>query len=186
MVNAGLVALISLTIILTLFIVVSLILVAVKSIRSNNGSNVPNSLPPCLSTVNINSLLQIPSNYPNCVQQGITGSLFYIGNLGSGKYDYVVAPWGTNPSNVCIGYCSSYNNGVCLGPNYNGKSAQINFDQCMKQLTSTGCSPPLPIAAQGTKIYYALYPTCNSCDGCGNPPIKNINSSYKHFITHML
>lgn len=169
MANIGIILLILLAIIIFTATLVLLITASVSSSTdqgsSNNGNtNIPQ---PCNQNVNISNLIQIPTTGFNCIQQGITGSLYYIGKLGQQQYDYVVAPWGTSPLDVCIGFCSSYLNGTCTGPIYNGVSAQENFNNCMSQLSSTTCTPPIPIAAQGTILYYAYSPTCNICDNCG-------------------
>lgn len=171
MVNAGVALLIALTAILTIAVVAALIWAAIESSshQGATGGSGPTGLPPCRQTVVFDSLLQIPDDAPRCVQEGVTGSLFYIGNLGMGTYDFVVAPWGTQPLDVCVRFCTRFIGGTCIGPNYNGQSAQTNFNQCMQQLAGTGCSPPLPIAARGPILYYALSPTCNICDDCGTP-----------------
>ena len=170
MVNAGVALLITLTIVLTIAIVVMLSLAGVEAGKKQGPSNPvgPTGSPPCRQTVIIDSLLQIPDVGANCIQEGLTGSLFYLGNLGIGTYDFVVAPWGTQPLDVCVGFCRSFTGGTCIGPNYNGRSAQTNFNHCMQQLAGTGCAPPLPIAARGTILYYAFSPTCNICDNCGS------------------
>jgi hypothetical protein len=171
MVNVGIVLLILLAVTLSIIVVVSLISAAIASTKDSGGGGTgANFLPPCSQSIDISTLIQIPSPGPNCIQNGSTGSKYYIGKLGNNQYDYVVAPWGTQPFDVCIGFCQTYSNGVCTGPNYNGKSAQDNFNDCMSQLSTTKCSPPLPIAAQGTILYYAYSPTCNICDGCGEIP----------------
>ena len=130
---------------------------------NNNGTN-ENNVPTenCSSTVDVDSLLQIP-DADVCIQQGQETSKYYIGNLGDQTLDYVVAPWGTSALDVCVGYCDTYSNGTCTGPN----NAQANFDACMTQLTPTDCLPPKPIAARGTTLYYAFSPTCGVCDNCG-------------------
>lgn len=168
MVNVGIALLILLTILLTVAVVGALIWAAISSNQPPPaGVTGPPPLPPCKQTVALDSLLQIPTTGANCIQRGITGSLFYIGNLGTGSLDYVVAPWGTQPIDVCVGFCSSLTGGICSGPNFNGQSAQANFNHCMQQLAGTNCTPPVPIAAQGTILYYAFSPTCHICDNCG-------------------
>lgn len=163
--NPGVILLIILAIILTIALITLLSITAVNVSNTSNstGTTGSNILPPCRSSVNISSLIQIPDSLPNCVQNGVTGSLYYIGNLGSQNYDFVVAPWGSQPLNVCIGFCTGYTGGICNGPNYNGRSAQANFDRCMQQLSSTDCIPPLPLAARGTTLYYGYSPTSNIC-----------------------
>lgn len=169
MVNAGVVLLISLAIIVTIAVVVALSLAAIESTKfqGTTGSTGNIGLPPCRQTINVNSLLEIPDIGAECVQKGQTGEFFYIGNLGTGNLDYVVAAWGTQPQDVCVDFCKSFTGGSCSGPDYNGQSAQANFNQCLQQLSSTTCSPPIPIARRGPILYYAFSPTCNICSNCG-------------------
>lgn len=171
MYNPGVIALIILAILLTVSIVASLIYIAVKQSEDTpSGGNV--ILPPCSERTDISSLVQIPNTLQSCEQNGRATSLYYIGSISN--LDYVVAPWGTQPFDVCIGFCTGYTGGICSGSNYNGKSAQDNFNSCMIQLAVTGCAPPSPIAAKGTTIYYPFSPTCKICDNCSNINI-NIN-----------
>lgn len=168
MVNVGVALLITLAVIITIGVVVALSWIAVETInsKSSGGTGSP-ALPPCRQTVNFNSLIQIPEIGADCVHNGKTGQFYYIGNLGTGSLDYVVAAWGNQPHDVCVDFCLSFDNGSCSGPNYNGKSAQDNYDQCISQLSSTTCTPPVPIAAKGPILYYAFSPTCNICSNCG-------------------
>jgi hypothetical protein len=170
MVNVGVVLLILLTIILTAAIVGALVWAGISSNQPPSGATGPPPAPPCQQTVVLDSLIQIPTMGANCIQRGVTGSKFYIGNLGTGSLDFVVAPWGTQPLNVCVDFCSSFTGGICSGPNFNGQSAQANFNHCMQQLAGVNCTPPVPIAAQGTILYYAFSPTCLICDNCGEIP----------------
>lgn len=164
--NLGVILLIILIIILTIGITIALIYVSIEESRNNNNNSGNVILPPCSESTNISSLIQIPNIGSDCLQNGTAGSLYYIGNIENSKYDYVVAPWTTQPFDVCIGFCSGYTGNTCSGPNYNGKSAQDNFNNCMQQLGVTGCAPPLPVAAKGTTLYYPFTPTCNVCDNC--------------------
>lgn len=154
-----------LAIFLTIAVIVALTWAAISYTYSNNGGTGA-TLPPCSQEANPGSLIDIPGTGADCIQNGVPTSLRYIGDLGSMEYDYVVAPWGTHPLDVCIGFCTGYTGGVCSGPVVAGKTAQENFDLCMSQLSSTTCTPPLPIAASGTTLYYAFSPTCRICDGC--------------------
>jgi len=166
MINEGIILLIILVIV-SVIVLLSLLIwggIAYTDNKGKTGGTV--LLPPCSQNVNISSLLQIPENGYNCVRAGITGSLYYIGNLGDKTYDYVVAPYTTAPFTVCVSFCSNYSQGVCTGPSSSGKSAQENFNNCMSQLSSTECTPPIPIAVKGTTLYYAYLPTCKYCDGC--------------------
>lgn len=168
-VNPGITALTIIAIILTITLAVLVVWAVVSSITNKStGGTGSNFLPPCSQNVDISSLIQIPSSGYNCIQQGSTGSLYYIGQLGNKQYDYVVAPYGTSPLDVCVGFCTGYTGGKCSGPPFNGQSAQSNFDNCMKQLSSTTCSPPIPLAAKGTILYYAFSPTCRICDNCSS------------------
>jgi hypothetical protein len=119
--------------------------------------------PTCIEIADISNLVQIPIDHPHCFQQGRETSLFYIGTLNQ-NFDYVVAPFGSNPLDVCISFCKSYSNGVCTGDNFSGKTAQDNFDDCINQLKPKNCVPPVPIAAQGTILYYAFSPTSIICE----------------------
>lgn len=166
MINPGVVLLITVAIILTIGVILLLVWAGVE-VSNNSGitGNTGNFLPSCSQNINISSLIQIPINdNTKCVQNGIVTSKFCIATLDKGNYDYVVAPWTSQPLDVCIGFCTGYTGGTCSGPDYNGQSAQTNFNNCMQQLSGTGCSPPVPIAANGTIIYYAFSPTCNVCD----------------------
>src|SRR5688500_1475718 len=98
MVNPGVILLISISIILTIGITLLLIWVAIEE-RHNQGQSgtTGSSLPSCSQNINISSLLQIPDNSTECIQNGRRTSLHYIGTLGTGNYDYVVAPWATQP-----------------------------------------------------------------------------------------
>lgn len=169
MVNPGIVLLITLAIILTIGVIVALIWAGVSILNNQGGGGTGVTVgPPCGQNVNLSSLIQIPNSGANCIQRGVTGSLFYIGNLSNKSFDYVVAPWGTQPLDVCIGFCTGFTGGICTGAPSSGRSAQSNFNSCMSQLSSTTCSPPIPLAAKGAIVYYAFSPTCNICDNCGS------------------
>lgn len=155
------------TAVILIFAVAALIAWAVSARTTNDSKGqTGTTLLPCSEYVDISTLQQIPSTGADCVQSGATGLLFYIGGLSGGTYDYVVAPWGTLPIDVCVGFCTGLSGTVCSGPNYKGLSAQTNFNNCMAQLTPTNCLAPLPIAAVGNSLYYAYSPTCNKCDNC--------------------
>jgi len=161
MVNWGIVFLVVLTIIIAVVVIGVLIGTAIA--RSEQGGNTTITSG---CTADISSLVQIPNTLETCDQQGSPTSLYYIGNISS--FDFVVAPWPSSPLDVCVDYCSSFDNNTCTGPNFNGKTAQQNFDACMAQLTPTTCQGTLPIAAKGAIIYYAHVPTCRSCSNCNN------------------
>lgn len=164
MANAGAIVL-SIVLIVLVFGAVIAIALIVAGHTADKGATGPPPVLSCAEFVDPGSLLEIPTTAEPCIQNGQVTSMFYIGDLGSQNYDYVVAPWGTQPLNVCIGFCTGYTGGVCSGPNYNGQSAQQNFNNCMSQLTPSDCTPPLPIAIQGNILYYAALPTCK-CDTC--------------------
>jgi hypothetical protein len=166
MINSGVLFLIVMAIILTIVITILLIWSAIQN-SSNTGTtgDTGPSLSPCNQTINQSSLIQIPINSSTqCIQNGIITSKFCIADLDNGEYDYVVAPWGSQPLDVCVGFCTGYTGGICNGPIYNGRSAQDNFNKCMEQLNVKNCIPPLPIASNGSILYYAFSPTCNICD----------------------
>jgi len=169
MVNPGVVLLIILAIVLTIIVIGAIIWAAVEYSRDTNGTGGTGTtgLALCNQNINISTLIQIPNVGANCIQNGMPSSKYYIGQLGNQNFDYVVAPWGTQPLDVCIGFCTGYTGGICFGAESQGKSAQQNFDNCMTQLSSTTCIPPIPLAAKGTILYYAFSPTCNVCDNCG-------------------
>ena len=164
----------SITILLNTISVITLIVALSISIwsivirnrdASDSGSTgtTGTSLPSCIDITAPSSLIQIPENQPHCFQQGRETNLFYIGDLDP-DFDYVVAPYTTSPLDVCIGFCTAYSDGTCQGANFQGRTAQQNFDSCISQLTPTDCVPPLPIAAQGAILYYALSPTSIICE----------------------
>lgn len=167
MVNVGVVLLISLAIILTIAVIGLIIWGVVGFIQNINSGGSTGTLQPCAGNVNKSELLQINRETPRCIQNGQETSLYYIGGIENSKYDYVVAPFGTSSFDVCIGFCKGYTGGNCTGPPYNGVTAQENFDRCMTQLSSTTCTPPIPLAVEGAILYYAFSPTCNICDNCG-------------------
>ncbi len=163
------------TIFLIIFaILLTLIVVGVLCYMAYQSSITPSPINPdqptssCTNIAIPEQLLVIPETGANCIVGGQTGQYFYIGNLGDTKYDYVVTPYGTQALNVCIHFCDKgLSDGVCNGPNYNGRKAQENFDNCMKQLIRTDCTGPVPIAIKDSIYYYAYTPTCNTCSNCG-------------------
>lgn len=127
--------------------------------KINNQPIPPNSLPPCNTDVDIDSLIQLPAGGQLCSGT----NLYYIASL-----DLVVAPFPTPAASVCVQFCDSLTksngvlsvNGVCTGSSAN---AQILYNQCLAELTSTTCTPPIPLAALGTTLYYANSPTDATC-----------------------
>lgn len=165
MINIGIVLLITFVIVLILALIGLIIGASVVTYQNKKNKNVVVQQP-CNQNINISNLIQIPDGTgTNCTQNGITGSLYYIGDINA-NYDYVAAPFATQPLDVCVGFCETYDGENCTGPSINGKSSQENFTQCMSQLSSTTCIPPIPIAARGTILYYAFSPTCDVCDNC--------------------
>lgn len=170
MVNPGVVLLITFAIILTITVVGLLIWASISYVNFTSGTGGgtgPTGLPSCSNNINISDLIQIPlGTATNCTRNGVNVSYYYVGDINP-NFDYVVAPWSTQPLDVCIGFCTNYRDGVCTGATASGRTAQENFDRCMMQLSSTTCNPPIPIAARGTILYYAYSPTCAICDNCG-------------------
>lgn len=165
--NAGLIVLIIFTICITVGMIVLLVYAGIDFSKSQSLASTTTVLAPtCADSTNISTLLQIPSTTAPCVQNGLTTSLYYIGALANGKYNFVVAPWPTAPLDVCVAYCTQYLNGTCTGSVYNGQSAQANFTACLQQLNAlptNQCTPPAPIAAIGTTLYYPYSPTNLVC-----------------------
>lgn len=139
---------------------IALLLNASKN-TSDNGKNSP--VYPCSQVVNKAQLLNIPLDYPACVINNKTTYYYYLGKLNP-KYDFVVAPFPTSIQGVCIGFCESFINGTCKGSSYAGRSAQDNYNQCLKDLQPTeNCLPPEPIAVRDGILYYAFSPTVKIC-----------------------
>lgn len=158
------------SIIVVLILVVILVVLVTRAAfetkqNNDNGSGNTTNQPPCSSTVNTNTLVVIPENQAPCHQDSII-TLYYIGELSQGKWDFVVAPITTSPNNVCASFCTTIQNNTCVGPNYAGKTAQENYLTCLASLSTKDCVPPAPIAIKGTVLYYPYSPTCRACDNC--------------------
>jgi hypothetical protein len=162
------ITILAITVIVIVVGLVILIIVAVSQTGSNSGGG-GNSQVPCSQVVDIDKLIQIPDvcSGCTCLQNCLDIGLYYIGGLAPFTYDYVVAPYPTTPVNVCVQFCQigGYNptTNTCVGPEFNNRTAQQNFDNCMTQLSSNDCKPPVPIAAKGPILYYAISPTNRSC-----------------------
>ena len=175
MVNPGIV-IFSIVILITLFVMIGFITWALVSQSQQNRLSPPGPTGPSgpsgstgglpLCNTIPDDLLIIPSDQPSCLQNGQSTPYYFIGNLGDQSLDYVVSPWGTQPNDVCVGFCSSLVDGVCTGPIYNGRTAQDNYTRCLAELSSTTCIPPKPLALKDNRLYYAFSPTCRVCDGC--------------------
>lgn len=155
MVNVGVVLLVLLTFIVLagagLFVYYAISEDAVLTDRSD--------LPLCSSVVDRRSLTTIPDVARKCSGT----SYYYIGNVGPGSRDYVVAPFKSSALDVCVGFCDVYKDGSCTGSNYAGVSSQVNFDRCMRELSRTDCIPPVPVAIRGNTMYYPFSPTSRIC-----------------------
>lgn len=154
-------------VVVLLIILIVMVVRAVMDTRKNTASGSGNTAnqPPCSNVVNTSTLVVIPEDQPPCHEDSVI-TLYYIGELSQGKWDFVVAPVTTLPSNVCSSFCTTIQNNTCVGPNYAGKTAQENYTTCLASLVTTGCVPPAPIAIKGTVLYYPYSPTCRSCDNC--------------------
>lgn len=148
---------------------------AVGARQATNASSV-HALPAC-NAVDPSLLIQIDPVAQYCSQStSITGQLYYIGcvggaggtgGTGGAGGDFVVSAVESQPLAVCGSYCSTPpTDGVCTGPDYKGRSAQENFDDCMGILSPTGCTGAIPLAANGTTLYYAYSATCEVCGSC--------------------
>lgn len=159
-VNAGLVLLVSLVVIVTILVIVLSVWGYSANLADQKQSvSGITGLSPCIQTVNLDTLVDIPPDTPRCFNR----NYYCINALSNGVYDYIVTTSANTPQDVCVQFCSQYSNGTCTGPDYSGKSAQDNFDNCIAQLTPTDCVPPLPIAKMGTTLFYAAIPTCQTC-----------------------
>lgn len=160
--QGGLIALIVIVILLTVAMVILLVFASVQ----NSSTPKPTAVRPCSNTINTGQLLQVTlDDVVPCTNLGTTGLLYYIGKENP-DLDFIVAPWPTDPQQVCQKFCSSFTEGNCTGANYNGKTAQENYDQCLQTLIYTynnKCAPPAPIAAKGVTLYYASSPTIVGC-----------------------
>lgn len=154
------IVLISLAVILFIIFIVALIVGFY--ILSKDGGDGGETLPQCSNYVNPSSLTEIPVNYPKCINGT---NIYYIGTIDPDN-DFVVAPWITPINDVCVQFCDTYINNVCNGNEYNGLTAQENYDNCISKLTLTECNGTPPIAILGTTLYYPYSPTCNVCDSC--------------------
>jgi hypothetical protein len=172
MVNPGILLLVLLVIGLTITVIALLIWAAYSS--QQQEATIQES---CSNVIDPSQLLQISSDWEYCTTGDATqGTLYYIGCTGDRSLNFVVSPTPQSPLNVCISYCDRYTPppsgttgfGTCTGPDYNNKSAQDNFNTCMSQLNPTNCIPPLPLAVNGTTLYYAYSATPRVCGQCIN------------------
>lgn len=164
MVDPGIIGLSCVLIIIFIVAIVMLSVFVYKYIRyeKSQGGNAT-AQQPCSQAINVSGLIQIPDSQLVCWQNGLPTSYYYVGNLNP-KFNYIVAPYPTQNVDVCVRYCSQLiNGGECIGAS-GQTGAQANFNACMAQLSSQSCLPPLPIAAQGSVIYYPLSPTSSGCD----------------------
>ena len=156
-------------VIIVILIVVLIVMITRAAIdtRQNNASGAGNTTnqPPCTNTVNTADLVVIPDSQAPCHEDSVI-TLYYIGELSQGKWDFVVAPITTLPTNVCASFCTTIENKTCVGPNYAGRTAQENYVACLASLATQNCVPPAPIAIKGSVLYYPYSPTCRACDIC--------------------
>lgn len=154
-------------IIIIIALIITLIVFATVSSETFNSTNQRlNNLPTCNTISNELTLIKIPNDFVLC-----QNSTYYIGKLSGGLYDFEVAPWGSSNNDVCIQFCTTFDpvTKICNGSNYQGKSANVNYNSCMQQLAilnSGSCTGPVPIASKGPILYYPLSPTCRRCPTC--------------------
>lgn len=161
-------------ILLVLFIIIGII--AFLYVFNTNNNIVQSS---CKSQTNISGLLPLTNAqvcYSLISDVCKPNGTYYIGQISQGEYDYIVAPYGSTPLDVCINFCTeSYTPpptpstdgnpfGICVGISPNNES-QTNFNNCMNQLNSTTCIPPIPVAINTTNniLYYPYIPTSQNC-----------------------
>lgn len=156
------------TVILVVIIVVFLFILIYRAYQaSRNPTRQVVILPPCNDTVNVTTLVQIPSTAPRCFIGGVEQNTYFIGNINP-AYNYVVGPSAVPAQTVCLGYCQTFNSTtqVCTGQGSGGTvSAQTEYDNCITQLSSTSCQTPLPVAALGPVVYYPQSVTQQNCEG---------------------
>jgi hypothetical protein len=154
-------------VVLLLFLVVALVVWGASTRGAREQIQGPNTgiLPQCQSLPG-KPLIEIPSNISPCTINGQPSDVYYIGRIPGVGLDMTVAPWTTPVHEVCRQYCQELSNGVCIGSNYGGRSAQVNYDECMSVLDVKTCRPPAPIARKGATLYYPYSPTCRICDFC--------------------
>lgn len=156
--NPGLILLIIFLVLLSLLIISVLTLVSVSIVFTASPNEI--SEISCSTNIPFGSLYQINNKTPICCTNNILTPNYYIGC--DSQYNYVVGTIPTDPHDVCLQYCSSPT-GPCTGTSYNGNSAEENYNICMSQLSGSNCIPPMPIAAKGSVLYYAISVTPNSC-----------------------
>lgn len=170
MVNPGIVLLVVLAIGLTIVVIALLIWAAAASAAEEPSQN----LQSCSTTIDPSQLIPISADWQYCSSDNKEGTLYYIGCTGDRNLNFVVATTPQSAQTVCVSYCDQFTPpsagstgfGTCTGPAYNNKSAQDNFNTCMTQLTPTNCLAPLPLAVQGTTLYYAYSATPRICGTC--------------------
>jgi hypothetical protein len=175
MVNPGILFLV----ILLIIFIISGIIIFLFVYNKNNNNNIP--LNSCKSQTNISSLLPITNAqvcYSLINQVCQANGTYYLGQISQGEYDYVVTSFGSTPLDVCVNFCTeSYTSsntapnifGICQGDT----NSQTNFNNCMNQLNSTTCIPPIPIAInpENNILYYPFTPTSANClnSSCQQP-----------------
>ena len=150
-------------VVVVMFAIVISILIWAAVSKSSSGNDT--TKPPCSQIVDVDSLIRIPEDLPRCKQNGRETPFYCISQLGTQEYDYLTAPYGATPIQVCDSFCNKgYKGGKCSGDSVGGKTAQENFDECITQLTDDNCIPPTPIAVRSNILYYANKPSCASCE----------------------
>jgi hypothetical protein len=147
--------------ILTMVMVISLLagITLIVVIATNKDDPTPPPKVKCSNYIPKEELYQITSQTPRCVREGVVTDQYYIEEL-----DYVVSSVPTMPqTTVCTFFCKTFQNGVCTGDMYRGKTAQQNYDECMEKLTPKECLPPVPFAVRGIELFYPVAPTNSYC-----------------------
>jgi hypothetical protein len=149
-------------------IILILILIVIAIVAAVYASSAPppsvKLLPQCSTTYTPSQVFQINPDDPASIcetQDGTTGTYYYLGKVS--PFPYVVARSTMIPFNVCVQYCTSYQNGTCTGPNVEDKTSQQMFDQCISQLDNPTCQAPVPIAAIDSTFYFATDVTTKRC-----------------------
>lgn len=117
--------------------------------------------PTCTEGTNPNYLLQLDSSY-DCEVNGETGTYYYLG--ATGGY-YVVSTTPLSSEDVCNKFCTSFAaDGTCIGPTFDGSTANDNYRLCLDELNPSDCIPPVAMAAKGSILYYPFAPTPAICE----------------------
>lgn len=145
--NGGLVAL---WIFIIVILIIAIILIGREAYQSLHTTTA-GTLPQC--TYNTNSLIDL-SSIPVCNINGIATTYRYDRDL-----NMTLAPFPTYYTDVCVGFCSSYDyhNNTCNTPT-------LQWNQCIQKLQPRDCiHTSNPVGLLNSTLYYG-YSAGNICD----------------------